>query len=169
MPEWTEEKIEQLRKLWDADEDSTSEIGRKLGGFTKRAIIGKAHRLKLKNKKYDGTDATKPKKRPRARARKSNFGFQSGGSDEIAPPTRPPADDPTEVPVEQRRTFATIEINECHWPYGDPGNSDFFYCGARTDMDSRYCPGHRKTGRQLSSPRKLPEHYDGYGRSPSRR
>jgi GcrA cell cycle regulator len=43
--EWTEGTIVRLRELWD-EGHSTAEIGRRLG-FSKNAIVGKAHRLDL--------------------------------------------------------------------------------------------------------------------------
>jgi len=43
---WTDERIEQLRQLW-AEGRSASEIAETLGGVTRNAVIGKAHRLGL--------------------------------------------------------------------------------------------------------------------------
>jgi GcrA cell cycle regulator len=43
--EWTDEIIARLRELWD-EGHSTAEIGRRLG-FSKNAVVGKAHRLDL--------------------------------------------------------------------------------------------------------------------------
>ena len=43
---WTEERIEDLRRLWDAGY-SASAIGKQIG-MSKNAVIGKAHRLGLR-------------------------------------------------------------------------------------------------------------------------
>ncbi len=43
--EWTPDVIQRLRTLW-AEGISTAEIGNRLG-FSKNAVVGKAHRLKL--------------------------------------------------------------------------------------------------------------------------
>ncbi|MCA1955250.1 GcrA family cell cycle regulator [Zymomonas sp.] len=43
---WTEERIEQLKKLWEAG-DTASQIAEKLGDVSRNAVIGKAHRLGL--------------------------------------------------------------------------------------------------------------------------
>jgi len=43
---WTDERIELLKKLW-AEGYSASQIAAQLGGVTRNAVIGKAHRLKL--------------------------------------------------------------------------------------------------------------------------
>lgn len=44
--EWTAETIEALRRLW-SDGHSASQIAKELGGISRNAVIGKAHRLKL--------------------------------------------------------------------------------------------------------------------------
>lgn len=44
--EWTEERIETLRRLW-AQGQTASQIATLLGGVTRNAVIGKAHRLGL--------------------------------------------------------------------------------------------------------------------------
>ena len=44
--EWTEQRIEVLRKLWGQGQ-TASQIAAILGGITRNAVIGKAHRLGL--------------------------------------------------------------------------------------------------------------------------
>ena len=43
---WTEERIERLKTMWH-DGATASEIAEKLGGVSRNAVIGKAHRLGL--------------------------------------------------------------------------------------------------------------------------
>jgi len=43
---WTDERIAALRELWAAGH-SASEIAARLGGISRNAVIGKAHRLGL--------------------------------------------------------------------------------------------------------------------------
>ena len=43
---WTHDRIEQLKKLWEAGYTASS-IATELGGITRNAVIGKAHRLGL--------------------------------------------------------------------------------------------------------------------------
>ncbi len=43
---WTEEKVQKLRELWGKD-NTASEIAQILGGVSRNAVIGKAHRLNL--------------------------------------------------------------------------------------------------------------------------
>jgi GcrA cell cycle regulator len=61
---WTDERIATLKKMW-LQGKSASEIAEKLGGVTRNAVIGKAHRLNLSGrpspiKKVTTTAAKKP-------------------------------------------------------------------------------------------------------------
>ena len=44
--DWTEERIAELKRLW-SEGFSASQIAERLGGITRNAVIGKAHRLHL--------------------------------------------------------------------------------------------------------------------------
>lgn len=44
---WTEDRTNTLKTMWEAGE-SASKIAEKLGGTTRNAVIGKAHRMGLK-------------------------------------------------------------------------------------------------------------------------
>ena len=43
---WTEEKVEKLKNLWGKD-NTASQIAEIIGGISRNAVIGKAHRLNL--------------------------------------------------------------------------------------------------------------------------
>ena len=58
---WTDERIEKLTKMWEGG-STASQIAEELGGVSRNAVIGKAHRLGLKSrpspvKSADKTDA----------------------------------------------------------------------------------------------------------------
>ena len=46
---WTEEKVEKLKQLWGKG-NSASQIAEIIGGVSRNAVIGKAHRLNLSAK-----------------------------------------------------------------------------------------------------------------------
>ena len=46
---WTEEKINKLKELWGKG-NTASQIAEIIGGITRNAVIGKAHRLNLSAK-----------------------------------------------------------------------------------------------------------------------
>jgi GcrA cell cycle regulator len=66
---WTDERIEQLRKMWEGGM-TASQIADELGGVSRNAVIGKAHRLGLQSRPSPvkpgehgegaGADAPKP-------------------------------------------------------------------------------------------------------------
>src|SRR5438309_9303165 len=61
---WTEERIERLKKMWH-DGATASQIADELGGVSRNAVIGKAHRLGLEQrpspvKAGEEKDAKKP-------------------------------------------------------------------------------------------------------------
>tara|TARA_Y100001935_G_C17231290_1_gene470551 strand:- start:507 stop:902 length:396 start_codon:yes stop_codon:yes gene_type:complete len=47
--EWTETRVDQLKQLW-GDGLTASQIAEKLGGVSRNAVIGKAHRLGLSSR-----------------------------------------------------------------------------------------------------------------------
>ena len=46
---WTDERIDTLRKMWEAGQ-TASQIADELGGVSRNAVIGKAHRLGLQSR-----------------------------------------------------------------------------------------------------------------------
>jgi len=78
---WTEERIERLKKMWH-DGATASQIADELGGVSRNAVIGKAHRLGLEQrpspvkpgeekeakKPAAATAAASPKSSPKAEA-----------------------------------------------------------------------------------------------------
>jgi GcrA cell cycle regulator len=64
--EWTEQRIETLRKLWGQGQ-TASQIAAILGGITRNAVIGKAHRLGLTGRpspiKREAGSSTSPSRR----------------------------------------------------------------------------------------------------------
>lgn len=58
---WTDERIATLKKMW-LQGKSASEIAEKLGGVTRNAVIGKAHRLNLSGRPSPIKKVAVPKK-----------------------------------------------------------------------------------------------------------
>jgi hypothetical protein len=55
------------------------------------------------------------------------------------------------IPPNERKTFQTIAGNECRWPYGDPLQPDFYFCGKSKEAASPYCEFHSRRGFVSSS------------------
>ncbi|MEE3155704.1 MAG: GcrA family cell cycle regulator, partial [Pseudomonadota bacterium] len=74
---WTDERIATLKKMWEGG-STASQIADELGGVSRNAVIGKAHRLGLKsrpspvnaNEKKKAAPA-KPKPAPKPAAKKA--------------------------------------------------------------------------------------------------
>ena len=64
---WTDERIERLKKMW-TDGATASQIADELGGVSRNAVIGKAHRLGLEARPSPvkpGEEKEKPRRLPR--------------------------------------------------------------------------------------------------------
>lgn len=66
---WTDERIDTLRKLWEGG-STASQIAEELGGVSRNAVIGKAHRLGLQSRPspVKANDSAAPKAAPVAAA-----------------------------------------------------------------------------------------------------
>ena len=79
--EWTEQRIEILRKLWGQGQ-TASQIAAILGGITRNAVIGKAHRLGLTGRpspiKREAGASSQPRRRSPAPTRRVPGSGQPG-------------------------------------------------------------------------------------------
>jgi GcrA cell cycle regulator len=151
---WTDERVELLKKLW-ADGLSASQIAAELGGITRNAVIGKVHRLGLSGRAKSPSSASpRPRKarssghmmrvqRPQMRGNTAlAYDFEAEAEPELI-----------EIPVDQRRTLLQLTEKTCHWPIGDPGSTEFFFCGGEAN-DSPYCNFHSRVAYQPASDRR---------------
>lgn len=143
---WTEERVELLKTLW-AQEASASEIAAEIGGVTRNAVIGKVHRLGLAGRverqaprRARSPKPWKPAAAPRKVIRRSSTPrvFLPGIEE---PQRETPADDLL-IPLEQRVGIPGLTDAICHWPVGDPGEPEFFFCGGPAVAGKPYCLGH---------------------------
>lgn len=63
---WTDERIATLKKMWEGG-STASQIAEELGGVSRNAVIGKAHRLGLKSRPSPVKAAEKKKAAPKAK------------------------------------------------------------------------------------------------------
>ncbi len=136
--EWTDETIARIRALW-AEGHSTAEIGRRMG-ISKNAVVGKAHRLSLPARPSPIRRGTGEKRAPRPSMRR------------ITGPTLP-ALQSMERPLAVRPATVVLRpvptqprpagrVSSCCWPLGEPGTSDFHFCGDPTVPAKPYCDQH---------------------------
>ncbi len=149
---WTDEQVEQLKNLWGQG-SSASQIAKILGGVTRNAVIGKAHRLGL-------SGGIKPAQtRSERPAREASVHRQPGEVRSppklVTPPAPPPIPiEELEVPPEADRV-SLLKLNEkmCKWPIGNPGDATFRFCGRGAEAGTPYCVSHSARAYQPVSKR----------------
>jgi len=57
------------------------------------------------------------------------------------------------IPPRERRTLGALKRNECRWPYGDPRQKEFYFCGKQKMAGRPYCEFHMRRAFQPSRPR----------------
>jgi len=91
---WTDERIEKLTKMWEGGA-TASQIAEELGGVSRNAVIGKAHRLGLKARPSPVKTSDKPA-RPAA-AKKTRAPAKEAEATPL--PHEPKAAEPVEAPA----------------------------------------------------------------------
>jgi GcrA cell cycle regulator len=157
---WTDDRVEQLKKLWEAGL-SASQIAAELGNITRNAVIGKVHRLGLSGRAKSPSSAV-PRQRKAARPAQHMMRISrpmSRGNTALAHAFEVDAvADPVAynnvVPMSQRLSLLELTEATCHWPVGDPGSADFFFCGGKALNGLPYCAHHSRVAYQPASDRR---------------
>ena len=130
---WTPEKVDKLKELWGKG-NTASEIAQILGGVTRNAVIGKAHRLNLSGKiqtKKSSSVATYSSDNENKISRKNlrRGKFKSLIIDKNFEPENP-------------KQLEELDENSCKWPIGHPNEKSFYFCGRSSLKDFSYCKLH---------------------------
>lgn len=176
---WTDERVEQLRKLW-AEGLSASQIAAQMGGVTRNAVIGKVHRLKLSSRGKSTSSQPRVKKAahaPVAQSTRTASGRTSnGGSSRVGGSGMTHAIGATALKTEYQTTALSARVieftaplvapeskklmlvelseNTCKWPIGDPMSAEFNFCGNDAGSSGPYCQFHAKLAYQPASERR---------------
>lgn len=129
---WTDERVALLRKMW-SEGKTAAEIAKELGGVTRNAVIGKAHRLKLSNRvspiQQNNKKPVKAEEKPVRRLA----------------PVKPQA----HIKIKGVK-MVDLRDKMCRWPLGDPREADFIFCGCQSVPGLPYCPDHAKMAYQAA-------------------
>ena len=130
---WNEEKVNKLKELWGKG-NTASQIAEIIGGISRNAVIGKAHRLNLsakiktrstnqKNNEYFKSTHQDTEKR----GRKSKFRSLILSKD-----------------FEPAKNLQLEELTEntCKYMEGHPGSKESSFCGRKNVEKFSYCPLH---------------------------
>ncbi|MCZ6589734.1 MAG: GcrA cell cycle regulator [Alphaproteobacteria bacterium] len=141
---WTEDRVAMLRELWTKGL-SASQIAVQLGGVSRNAVIGKAHRLGLESRPSPirGGGGGSRSRRNRAisraieaRALRGTITEEEIGGEPVAPGQRM-MDRPLSPPARP-----ISDVKDCLWPIGDPSEDAFSFCGEDTAPGRPYCANH---------------------------
>ena len=131
---WTDEKVATLKELWGKGK-TANQIAEIIGGISRNAVIGKAHRLNLSAKiktrsatSNKGFDAAAENK-----AIKSDKGRRSRFKSLIIEKNFEP---------ENPKQLEELDENSCKWPIGHPNEESFYFCGRTSLKDFSYCKLH---------------------------
>ena len=131
---WTEEKVAKLKELWGKG-NTASQIAEIIGGISRNAVIGKAHRLNLSAKiktrtatssqNFDNSYEEKNAKTRKIRRSK----FKSLIIEKDFEPENP-------------KQLEELDESSCKWPIGHPDEKSFYFCGRSSLKDFSYCKLH---------------------------
>ncbi len=134
MP-WDENNVTKLRELWDQGLP-TAQIG-KLLGFTKNAVVGKAHRIGLERRPSPiRRTAVKPDRKKARSPVMPKLNFEVNG-DNYQNQKEPSTFQPV-----IKNIFNSKIKRGCEWPIGHPDESDFHFCDKDRFEDKPYCLDH---------------------------
>ena len=131
---WTEEKVAKLKELWGKGK-TANQIAEIIGGISRNAVIGKAHRLNLSakiktrtatsNQNFENSLGNKNVKSYKGRKNR----FKSLLIEKDFEPENP-------------KQLEELDENSCKWPIGHPNESSFYFCGRKSLKDFSYCKLH---------------------------
>ena len=131
---WTDEKVAKLKELWGKG-NTASQIAEIIGGISRNAVIGKAHRLNLSakiktrtatsNQNFENSKIEKNIQIKRGRRSK----FKSLIIEKDFEPENP-------------KQLEELDENSCKWPVGHPDEKSFYFCGRSSLKDFSYCKLH---------------------------
>ena len=131
---WNEQKVEKLKELWGKG-STASQIAEIIGGISRNAVIGKAHRLNL---------SSKIKTRNASSSQNFNNNLEESNSKRRQEKKSKFKSLLIEKDFEPENPKKLEELDEgsCKWPVGHPEEKLFYFCGRSSLKDFSYCKLH---------------------------
>ena len=130
---WTDEKVTKLKDLWGKGQ-TASQIAEIIGGVSRNAVIGKAHRLNLSAKIKTRSTISQNI----AGTVKSNNNLTKGSRKQRFKSLL------LDKNFEPAKNLELEDLNEqtCKYMEGHPDEKDSSFCGRKTVEKFSYCPLH---------------------------
>ena len=130
---WTDEKVNKLKDLWGKGQ-TASQIAEIIGGVSRNAVIGKAHRLNLSAKIKTRSTISQNI----AGTVKSNNNLTKGSRKQRFRSLL------LDKNFEPAKNLELEDLNEqtCKYMEGHPDEKDSSFCGRKTVEKFSYCPLH---------------------------
>ncbi len=131
---WNEEKVTKLKELWGKG-NTASQIAGIIGGISRNAVIGKAHRLNLSAK-------------IKTRAATSNQSFENSFEEKNIKVKSSRKSKfksliiEKDFEAENPKQLEALDESSCKWPTGHPNEKSFYFCGRSSLKDFSYCKLH---------------------------
>ncbi len=131
---WNEEKVNKLKELWGKG-STASQIAEIIGGISRNAVIGKAHRLNLSSK-IKNRNASSNQSFVNS-SEENNSKLKQGRKNKFKSLLIEKDFEP-----ENPKKLEELDEGSCKWPVGHPEEKSFYFCGRSSLKDFSYCKLH---------------------------